>query len=91
MKFLEKCAAYTVFVTDKWLLAPPDETVCSVLLEFLERRYDCTTTVFCTQYEKKDWHQRLGGEVHADAVMDRIAHNTIWADTGTQNSENTPT
>jgi hypothetical protein len=25
---------------------------------------------------RKDWHQRLGGGVHADAIMDRIVHNT---------------
>jgi hypothetical protein len=23
--------------------------------------------------------------VHADAIMDRIVHNTIWIDTGNQN------
>jgi hypothetical protein len=41
--------------------------------------------VFCTQYAKKDWHQRLGSGVHADAIMDRIVHNTIWIDTGSHN------
>ncbi|WP_421958059.1 ATP-binding protein [Propioniciclava tarda] len=34
---------------------------------------------------KKDWHQRLGGGVHADAIMDRIVHNTIWIETGNTN------
>jgi DNA replication protein DnaC len=55
------------------------------LLELLERRYDTASTVFCTQYAKKDWHQRLGSGVHADAIMDRIVHNTIWFDTGNHN------
>ena len=41
--------------------------------------------MFCTQYPKKDWHQRLGGGVHADAIMDRIVHNTIWIETGNTN------
>ena len=57
-------------------LAPPEE---------IERRYDATSTVFCTQYAKKDWHQRLGSDVHADAIMDRIVHNTIWITTGEMN------
>ena len=56
-----------------------------MLLELLERRHDTGSTVFCTQYAKKDWHPRLGGGVHADAIMDRIVHNTIWIDTGTRN------
>ena len=51
----------------------------------VERRYDATSTVFCTQYAKKDWHQRLGGGVHADAIMDRIVHNTLWIETGDVN------
>ena len=50
-----------------------------------ERRYDDASTVFCTQYAKKDWHQRLGSGVHADAIMDRIVHNTIWIETGSTN------
>jgi hypothetical protein len=43
------------------------------------------STVFCTQYSQKDWHQRLGSGVHADAIMDRIIHNTIWVETGNYN------
>ena len=85
VKFLKKYAAFTVLVIDEWLLDHPDETMRRLLLELLERRYDCTTTVFCTQYAKKEWHQRLGSGVHADAIMDRIVHNTIWVDTGSHN------
>ncbi|MCT2183967.1 ATP-binding protein, partial [Brevibacterium casei] len=68
-KFLRKYAAFTLLVIDEWLLDHPDESMRSMLLELLERRYDATSTVFCTQYAKKDWHQRLGSGVHADAIM----------------------
>ncbi len=84
-KWLRKYAAFTILVIDEWLLDEPDDNVRSMLLELLERRYDTTSTVFCTQYAKKDWHQRLGGGVHADAIMDRIVHNTIWITTGELN------
>ncbi len=84
-KFLRKYAAFTLLVIDKWLLDPPTDDVRSMLLELLERRYDDASTVFCTQYAKKDWHQRLGSDVHADAIMDRIVHNTIWIETGQTN------
>ena len=40
------------------------------------------STIFCTQYRKKDWHARLGADVRADAIMDRIVHNTVWVDMG---------
>ncbi len=84
-KFLKKYAAFTLLVIDEWLLDHPDDQMRHMLLELLERRYDTTSTVFCTQYAKKDWHQRLGSGVHADAIMDRIVHNTIWIDTGSHN------
>lgn len=84
-KFLRKYSTFSLLVIDEWLLDHPDEGMRSMLLELLERRYDTGSTVFCTQYAKKDWHARLGGAVHADAIMDRIVHNTIWIDTGDRN------
>lgn len=35
----------------------------------MELRYGTASTVFCTKFKKKDWHPRLGGGVHADAIM----------------------
>jgi hypothetical protein len=34
---------------------------------------------------KEEWHARLGGGVHADAMMDRIVHNCAWIYTGSLN------
>lgn len=84
-KWLRKYASFTLLVLDEWLLDHPDDEMRSMLLELVERRYDSVSTVFCTQYPKKDWHQRLGAGVHADAIMDRIVHNTIWINTGDMN------
>ncbi len=53
---------------------------CSLLKRNLDE-----THVFCTQFKKKDWHPRLGGGVHADAIMDRIVHNAVWVDMGEAN------
>lgn len=47
-------------------------------LELMELRYGSASTVLCTQFKKSDWHARLGGSVHADAIMDRIVHNAVW-------------
>lgn len=84
-KFLRKYAAYQLLVLDEWLLDEPGDQVRGMLLELLERRYDTASTVFCTQYPKKDWHGRLGGDAHAEAIMDRIVHRTIWIETGEAN------
>lgn len=61
------------------------ESSIQFIFELIERRYDNASTIFCTQYPKKDWHARLGGGVHADSIMDRIVHNAIWLFAGTKN------
>ncbi len=70
-KFVRKYGNFGVLVLDEWLLDKPDVEFRSMLLELMERRYDTNSTIFCTQFKKKDWHSRLGGGVHADAIMDR--------------------
>lgn len=62
------------------------KTCYCLLLELLEGHYDTASTVFYTQYAEKDWHQHLGRGIHADAIMDRIMHNTIWVETGSYNT-----
>lgn len=84
-KFVRKFGSFSLLVIDEWLLDKPNELFRSMLLELMEMRYGSTSTIFCTQYKKKDWHPRLGGGVHADAIMDRIVHNAIWVDMGEVN------
>lgn len=54
-------------------------------LELTELRDGTVSTVFCTQFEKKHWRPKLGDGVHADAIMDRVAHNAVWVDVGEAN------
>ena len=81
-KLVRKYEAFGLLVVDEWLLDRPDTEFRSMLLEL---RYGTASTVFCTQFKKKDWHPRLGGGVHADAIMDRIARNAAWVDMGEAN------
>lgn len=84
-KLLRKYAKYELLILDEWLLDTMAEDEQHFLFELMERRYDKASTIFCTQYRKTDWHSRLGGGVHADAIMDRIVHNAVWIDSGTKN------
>ena len=84
-KLIRKYSAYTLLVLDEWLLDKPDERMRSFLLEVMEHRYDTASTVFRTHSPVKDRHGRLGGNVTADAIMDRIVHNAITIDTGDYN------
>ena len=84
-KLVRKYSTYTLLAIDEWLVDKPDERFKSFLLELLERRYDTTSTAFATQLQTKEWHRQLGGDVIADAILDRIVHNAIWIDTGEYN------
>lgn len=84
-KLLTKYANFDILILDEWLLDDLSESDLHFLFELTERRYDSGSTIYCTQFRKQDWHQRLGGGVHADAMMDRIVHNAVWYDTGTLN------
>jgi len=84
-KLVRKYGAFGLLVVDEWLLDKPDTEFRSMLLELIELRCGTASTVFCTQFKKKDWHPRLGGGVHADAIVDRIVHSAVWFDMGEAN------
>ena len=82
---ITKFSNYGLLIIDEWLLDDLLEEDLKFLFEIIERRYDSGSTIYCTQFRKSDWHKRLGGGVHADAIMDRIVHNAVWYDTGQLN------
>ncbi len=85
IKILRKYAGYNLLILDEWLLEDISKEEQHFIFELIERRHDQASTIFCTQFRKEDWHNRLGGGVHADAIMDRIVHNAIWIETGSMN------
>ncbi len=84
-KLLKKFSNYKLLILDEWLLDDLSDEEQHFLFELIERRYDLNSTLYCTQFKKEDWHARLGGGVHADAMMDRIVHNVAWVYTGNLN------
>jgi len=84
-KLLKKFSNYKLLILDEFLLDDLSDEEQHFLFELIERRHDSSSTIFCTQYKKEDWHSRLGGGVHADAIMDRIVHNAVWIYAGNLN------
>ena len=46
------------------------------ILEVTERRCKKGSTIFCSQYDVGGWHEKLGEPTIADAVCDRIVHDS---------------
>lgn len=84
-KLTAKLASYKLLVIDEWLLNVPSEDDIKFLFELFELKYNNSSTIFATQYKKEEWHERLGGGVYADAIMDRLVHNLLVIESGNVN------
>ena len=84
-KILRKYAHYELLVVDEWLTEGVDDKDISLLFEPIERRYAAESTMPCTQYTPAEWHGRLGGGVQADAMVDRLVHESARIDLGDVN------
>lgn len=46
------------------------------LLEILDDRYDRRSTLMTSQLPVDQWHAYLGDRTVADAILDRLVHNS---------------
>lgn len=84
-KVLNKYAAFKVLILDEWLIQDLSKKDVEFIFELSERRFDSTSTVFCTLYRQDDWIKRLGGGPYAESIVERFAHNVTWVETGDVN------
>ena len=63
-------------VPGEWLLFPLKESEARDLLEIVEARYKKASTIFCSQFDVGGWYAKLGDPVLADAICDRIVHDS---------------
>jgi DNA replication protein DnaC len=65
-----------LLVLDEWLLYPLKNSEARDLLEIIEARAYVGSTIFCSQFSIDGWHEKIGEPTLADAVCDRIVHNS---------------
>lgn len=68
----------TLLIIDEWLLLKLTETEARLLLEVIHKRRKKSSTIFCSQWEEKDWYNQIcdGESTLADAIMDRISYDS---------------
>jgi DNA replication protein DnaC len=66
----------SVLVLDDFGLAPLTAEQRRDLLEVLEDRYDKSSTIITTQLPVDHWHEVIGDPTIADAILDRVVHNS---------------
>ena len=65
-----------LLIIDEWLLYPLKETEARDILEIAEARYKRASTVFCSQFDVPGWRDKIGDPILADAICDRIVHDS---------------
>jgi len=75
-KALKQFKQVKLLILDEWLLYDLREPEARDLLEIAEARYGKASTIFCSQHDIGDWHGKIGESTIADAVLDRIVHNS---------------
>jgi len=75
LKTMSKLSKIDVLVLDDWGLVGLDDSQRRDLLELLEDRYDKKSTIVTSQLPINLWHESIGDNTLADAILDRLVHN----------------
>lgn len=65
-----------LLLIDDFGLAPLADDTVRDLLEILDDRYDRRSTLMTSQIPVDQWHAYLGDRTLADAILDRLVHNS---------------
>lgn len=85
-RHLNTLAKTQLLVLDDFALVPITEDQCRDLLEVTDDRYGRSSLIISSQLPVKSWYQMFANETLADAILDRVVHESyrLELDGGTQ-------
>jgi DNA replication protein DnaC len=75
-RILQAMAKVDLMIIDDWGLSKLNAREERELLEVMEDRYELKSTIFASQVPVKDWHELIPNKTIADAILDRVVHNS---------------
>lgn len=75
-KVLTRLARFSVLIIDDWGLSKLGDRERRDILEVLEDRHNMSSTIISSQLPVEKWHEIIGDPTIADAVLDRVIHNS---------------
>ena len=75
-KIVKKYKEICLLILDEWLLFPLKENEARDMLDIVNYRHKRASTIFCSQFDTGDWHRKIGETTVADAICDRIVHDS---------------
>jgi len=85
-RVMNKYQAVSLLIFDEWLLFPLKEYEARDVLEIVEARHKRASTIFCSQFQVEGWHGKIGETTLADAICDRIVHDSYTITIGGKDS-----
>lgn len=76
LSFLKRLTKMRVLILDDFGVAPMDTRDAQELLEIIEDRVGSGSTIITSQLPVENWHDYLSNGTVADAVLDRLVHNS---------------
>ena len=76
LKMIAQLAKNDVLIIDDWGLEKLTLSQRNDLLEIMEDRHTTKSTIFTSQLPTIKWHDYIGDVTLADAILDRLLHNT---------------
>jgi len=75
-KVMKNYKNVNLLILDEWLLTPLSSGQARDLLEIVEARHKRGSTIFSSQFAAGGWHEKIGDDTLADAILDRIVHDS---------------
>lgn len=75
-RLIQKYQKIELLILDEWLLMDLTLEQATYILEIIEARLKRASTIFCSQFAPEGWHSKLGQAQIADAILDRIVHDS---------------
>ncbi|MCL2213351.1 MAG: IS21-like element helper ATPase IstB [Oscillospiraceae bacterium] len=75
-KIMQHYKRVDLLILDEWLLHRLKDAEARDLLEIIEARHQKGSTIFLSQFASAGWHTRIGEGTLADAILDRIVHDS---------------
>ncbi len=77
LKELSKIEKQDALILDDFGVQPFDAGSRALLLDIIEDRHGKRSTIITAQVPVKKWHELIGEKTLADAILDRIVHQSI--------------
>lgn len=75
LKEVTKMEKQELLIIDDFGIQPLDQQSRTILMEIIEDRHGKRSTIFTSQVPVNKWHEVIGEQTIADAILDRIIHD----------------